>query len=86
MLVERPMPDAVSVAGLGRAYEIVSTPEGAVLEDADGRPLDREDGADRLLAAARLWRRLAERLPGSSGLPGTGLVALGGFAFDSTSA
>ncbi len=84
MLVERPMPDAVSVAGLGRAYEIVSTPNGAILEDADGRPLDREDGADRLLAAARLWRRLAERLPGPSGLPGTGLVGLGGFAFDSS--
>ncbi|TMC11252.1 MAG: hypothetical protein E6J41_06470 [Chloroflexi bacterium] len=74
MLVERPMPDAVSVAGVGRRYDLVSTPGGAALEDAAGRRLDAEAGPDRLAAAARLWRRLAAREPG--------LVAIGGFAFD----
>jgi isochorismate synthase len=81
-LIERPMPDAVSVVGLGRAYDIVSAPGGAVLLDPEGRELDRERDPSTLLAAARLWRRLAERRPGPAGLPGTGLVALGGFAFD----
>jgi isochorismate synthase len=74
MLVERPMPDAVSVAGIGRRFDLVSTPEGAALEDAAGRRLDDESGEDRLAAAARLWRRLAAR-EGE-------LVAIGGFAFD----
>jgi isochorismate synthase len=74
MLVERPMPDAVSVAGIGRRFDLVSTPDGAALEDAAGRRLDAEIGEDRLAAAARLWRRLAEREEG--------LVAIGGFAFD----
>jgi isochorismate synthase len=83
MLVERPMPDAVSVAGIGRRYDVVSTPGGTALEDAGGRCLDREAGADRLAAAARLWRRLAADLNADGpGAPGTGLVAIGGFAFD----
>ena len=81
-LIDRPMPDAVSVAGLGRAYDIVSVPGGAVLQDEGGRELDAEQDPRTLLAAARLWRRLADRLPALAGLPGTGLVALGGFAFD----
>jgi isochorismate synthase len=74
MLVERPMPDAVSVAGIGRRFDLVSTPHGAALEDAAGRCLDAEAGRDRLAAAARLWRRLADREDD--------LVAIGGFAFD----
>jgi salicylate biosynthesis isochorismate synthase/menaquinone-specific isochorismate synthase len=74
MLVERPMPDAVSVAGIGRRFDLVSTPDGAALEDAAGRRLDVEVGEGRLAAAARLWRRLAQRTDG--------LVAVGGFAFD----
>ena len=37
MLVERPMPDAVSVVGVGRRYDVVSTEGGAALEDASGR-------------------------------------------------
>jgi isochorismate synthase len=74
MLVERPMPDAVSVAGIGRRFDLVSTPDGAALEDAGGRCLDIEAGEDRLAAAARLWRRLASE--------GDDLVAIGGFAFD----
>ena len=83
ILVERPMPDAVSVAGLGRAYDIVSCPGGVALEDAQGRLLDREAGRDRLRAAATLWRRFAATwtLAGDPALPGTGLVAVGGFAF-----
>jgi isochorismate synthase len=74
MLVERPMPDAVSVAGIGRRFDLVSTRDGAALEDAGGRCLDAEAGEDRLAAAARLWRRVADRM--------AGLVAIGGFAFD----
>ena len=83
MLVERPMPDAVSIAGIGRRFDLVSTPDGAALEDASGRRLDHEPGADRLAAAGRLWRRLADEL-GAAGATqsGTGLVAIGGFAFD----
>jgi isochorismate synthase len=82
MLSERPMPDAVSVAGIGRRYDVVSTADGAALEDASGRGLDREAGADRLAAAARLWRRLAAERQPDAGIPATGLVAIGGFAFD----
>src|SRR5205814_2218151 len=83
MLVERPMPDAVSVVGVGRRYDVVSTEGGAALEDASGRCLDHECGADRVAAAGRLWRRLTDELhAGSPRTPGTGLVAIGGFAFD----
>jgi len=83
MLVERPMPDAVSVAGIGRRYDLVAAPGGAVLEDAAGRRVDHEAGPDPLAAAGRLWRRLAGEVGGDgAGAPGTGLVAIGGFAFD----
>ncbi|MGH7904880.1 MAG: hypothetical protein ACREPA_12265, partial [Candidatus Dormibacteraceae bacterium] len=80
MLVERPVADAVSIAGIGVALEIVSTPRGVELLDGSGDPIDAEAGGDRIAAAGRLWRRTAlgtER----SGPPGTGAVALGGFAF-----
>jgi salicylate biosynthesis isochorismate synthase/menaquinone-specific isochorismate synthase len=82
-LIERPMPEAVSVAGIGRRYDLVSTRRGVSLEDERGRPLDEEVAGDRLAAAGRLWRRLSARL-GAEGpqLPATGLVAIGGFAFD----
>jgi salicylate biosynthesis isochorismate synthase/menaquinone-specific isochorismate synthase len=81
-LCERPMPDAVSVAGLGRAFEIVAGPDGTILEDAGGREIDRESGPP-LAAAAQLWRRLAGSLRQQSlpGLPATGPLAVGGFAF-----
>jgi isochorismate synthase len=83
MLVERPMPDAVSIAGVGRRFDVVSTPGGAAVEDASGHRLDEEPGADRLAAAARLWRRLAASLNASApGPAGAGLAAIGGFAFD----
>ncbi len=82
MLVERPMPDAVSVAALGRAYDVVAARGGVSLEDAAGKTLDFEPGSDRMLAASRLWRRLAGSLKGpDAGLPATGLVAVGGFAY-----
>ena len=71
MLVERPMPDAVSVAALGKALDIVSASGGVSAEDAEGRQLDFESGEDRLLAASRLWRRLAA----------DDMVAVGGFAY-----
>ena len=81
MLVERPMPDAVSVAALGRAYDLVSAPEGAALLGAAGEQLDFEPGPV-VAAAATLWARLAAREGGAEhGPTGTGLVALGGFAF-----
>lgn len=73
MLIERPMPDAVSVAALGRAFDVVAAPDGVWLEDAEGGRIDAEPGADRLAAAARLWRRTARSLPGA--------ISVGGFAY-----
>jgi isochorismate synthase len=82
MLIERPMPDAVSVAALGRAFDIVAAKGGVALEDATGKTLDFEPGGDRILAASRLWRRLAASVGApESGPPATGLVAVGGFAY-----
>jgi salicylate biosynthesis isochorismate synthase/menaquinone-specific isochorismate synthase len=82
VLFERPMPDAVSLVGLGRAFEIVGGPDGARLEDATGAELDHEPGRP-LAAASRLWQRLAASLghAGLPGLPATGPLAVGGFAF-----
>ena len=62
LLIERPMPDAVSVAALGRAYDMVAARGGVALEDAAGKVIDFEPGDDRLRAAARLWRRLQESM------------------------
>ena len=73
MLIERPMPDAVSVAAVGRAYDIVASSEGVVLEDAEGKRIDFESGDDRLSAAARMWNRLGASLVGA--------IAVGGFAY-----
>jgi len=82
LLVERPMPDAVSVAALGRAYDIVAAPGGVALEDAAGKTLDFEAGEDRILAASRMWRRLSASLKGpDAGPPASGPVAVGGFAY-----
>jgi len=71
MLIERPMPDAVSVAVIGKAFDVVAASDGVALEDAEGKTVDSEPGQDRILAAARLWRRIAS--------PDT--VAVGGFAY-----
>ena len=87
VLIDRPMPDAVSVVGIGRRFDIVSKPGGAVVEDAEGRLIDEERCPDPLTAAGRLWRRLCDREALSATAPtppATGLVALGGFAFDPT--
>lgn len=73
MLIERPMPDAVSVAALGKAFDLVAAPGGVVLENAGGESLEFEPGTDRIAAAARLWARFAEATPG--------VVAVGGFAY-----
>jgi len=84
LLIERPMPDAVSVAGIGTAYEVVSAPGGVALEDAGGAVLDREAGSDRVQAAARMWRRVRDtlRADGAGALPpGAGPIAIGGFAY-----
>src|SRR2546430_2126040 len=72
MLVERPMPDAVSVAAVGRVVDLVAAPGGVALEDAEGRTVDFEGDADRILAAARLWKRAR---------PSLDAVAVGGFAY-----
>ena len=82
LLIERPMPDAVSVAGIGKAYDIVGSADGVLVEDAAGEVLDRESGSDRIQAAARIWRRLRASLRGAGTTPpGTGPVAIGGFAY-----
>jgi isochorismate synthase len=84
LLIERPMPDAVSIAAIGRALDIVAAEGGVVLEDAEGRVIDREPGKNRILAAARLWRRVREMLRPEGSLiaaPATGPVAVGGFAY-----
>ena len=71
MLIERPMPDAVSVAAIGRALDIVAADGGVAVEDSGGRRVDFEAGEDRILAAARAWRRVAS----------SEAVAVGGFAY-----
>ena len=71
MLVERPMPDAVSVAGIGRALDIVAAPGGVAVENADGKTIDFEPGENRVLAASRLWGRIAT----------SDALAVGGFAY-----
>jgi isochorismate synthase len=82
MLIERPMPDAVSVAALGKAFDIVAAPGGVALEDSTGNVVDFEAGESRIRAASRLWRRLAESLnANASHQPATGAVAIGGFAY-----
>ena len=73
LLIERPMPDAVSVLALGKAFDILAASGGVALEDASGNVVDFEAGADRLLAASRMWRRVCESL--------TGAIAVGGFAY-----
>ena len=71
MLIERPMPDAVSVAGIGRALDIVAAPGGVAVENADGKTIDFEPGENRVLAASRLWGRIAT----------SDALAVGGFAY-----
>src|SRR2546430_7541610 len=56
MLIERPMPDAVSVAAIGRVLDIVAAKGGVGLEDSNGKTIDFESGDNRILAASRLWR------------------------------
>jgi len=74
MLIERPMPEAVSVAAIGRAFDIVASPGGVSLEDEAGQTIEEEtdNNGNRILAAARLWRRVA---------PAEGAIAVGGFAY-----
>jgi len=71
MLVERPMPEAVSVVGIGRALDFVASPGGVTVEDGDGRSLDFEPGENRILAASRAWQRHAS----------PDAIAIGGFAY-----
>src|SRR6266508_2860252 len=42
MLIERPMPDAVSVAAIGRVLDIVAAKGGVGLEDSNGKTIDFE--------------------------------------------
>jgi salicylate biosynthesis isochorismate synthase/menaquinone-specific isochorismate synthase len=80
LLIERPMPDAVSVAALGRVYDIVAARGGVALEAVAGNIIDFEAGDDRLQAASRLWRRLRKSIA-PAGPIGTGPIAVGGFAY-----
>jgi isochorismate synthase len=80
LLIERPMPEAVSVAALGRVYDIVAAPGGVALEAAAGNVIDFEPGDNRLQAASRLWRRLRESIA-PAGPIGAGPIAVGGFAY-----
>ena len=80
LLIERPMPDAVSVAALGRAFDIVAAAGGVAVEDAGGTVIDFERGENRLLAAARIWRRLSKSLL-RTGRAGASPIAVGGFAY-----
>jgi len=80
LLIERPMPDAVSIAALGRAYDIVAAAGGVALEDAAGNVADFEPGDNRLQAAAQLWRRLLKSMA-VQGQAGPGPIAVGGFAY-----
>jgi len=73
LLIERPMPDAVSIAALGKTFDLVAAKGGVALEDATGKVVDFEAGDGRLRAASRLWRRVCESL----GEP----LAVGGFAY-----
>jgi isochorismate synthase len=70
MLIERPMPDAISVAAIGRALDVVAVDGGVAVEDANGRRVDFEPG-NRITAAARLWKRIAS----------SDALAVGGFAY-----
>jgi len=84
LLIERPMPEAVSVTALGQAFDIVAVPQGVALEDANGAVIDFESGDNRLLAAARMWRRLSGSLLSSSDAAGNAIaapIAIGGFAY-----
>src|SRR6266566_2938697 len=73
LLIERPMPDAVSIAALGKTFDLVAAKGGVALEDAAGKVVDFEAGDDRLRAASRLWRSVCESLGGT--------IAVGGFAY-----
>ncbi len=80
LLIERPMPDAVSVGALGRAFDIVAAAGGVAVEDAGGKVIDFEPGTNRLLAAARIWRRLSKSLlPAGQAIANP--LAIGGFAY-----
>lgn len=81
-LFERSVPDAVSLLAIGRSHDLVAIDGGAAVEDAGGRRIDEERCEQPLLAVHRLWTRLAPTLGDGSGPPGTGPVALGGFAYD----
>lgn len=71
---------ARSLVGIGTAFEIVATADGAAVEDAAGRTLDAERDADPIAAADRLWSRLAPELGRRGEEAGSGPVAIGGFA------
>ena len=71
MLIERPMPDAVSVAAVGRVLDVVAVEGGVAVEDASGRRVAFEPGENRLLAAWQVWSRISS----------SDALAVGGFAY-----
>jgi len=81
LLIERPMPDAASVAALGKAFDIVAAPGGVAVEDASGAVIDFEPADNRLLGASRIWRRLCESLEPAGPAAALSPIAVGGFAY-----
>ena len=90
LLIERPMPDAVSVAALGKAFDLVAAKGGVALEDArrPGRGLRDGRGpaggrvtpvAQGLRFARKPGRRRRLRVPAGP-RPGRTLVRLSGLA------
>ena len=80
-LIERPMPDAMSVAGIGRAFDLVAVDGGVRLEAADGEILDRLQRDNPLAAAAEVWSRFCSRFEVPGRTQAVRPIAIGGFAF-----
>src|SRR6266511_1517436 len=59
MLIERPMPDAVSVAAIGRSLDIVAAPTGAGVGAAEGGPIASGAGKVPILPPSGGGRRPA---------------------------
>ncbi|HUY96203.1 MAG TPA: isochorismate synthase [Verrucomicrobiae bacterium] len=80
-VVERTVPEAVSVAAVGRALELVTDSTGTYLEV--DRQRQRVGPATGGIGLGRAWRELAASalVLDDPGMPATGLVAIGGFAF-----
>ncbi len=87
-LIERTLPDAVSLAALGRTLELVGDGASTWAEDERGRRLGPGSGVPAAAGAGvaglgAAWRGVADAAWAldDPGVPATGVVAVGGFAF-----